>query len=67
MDLFEYYIKEQSGIDTDNVDFTNVNKCHDWRNYVPIAWVNSWSEFTGRERQIIAVMAQMQADEEEWE
>lgn len=54
-------------IDIENPNFQNVGKVHDWRNYVPYEWQEKWFEFTERERQIIAVMAETQADKEEWD
>jgi DNA-binding CsgD family transcriptional regulator len=54
-------------ININNPDFKNAAKVHDWRNYVPCDWQKNWEQFTERERQIIAVMAQSQADKEEWD
>lgn len=59
--------KQISMIDIENPDFKNTSKVHDWRNYVPYDWQKNWEQFTERERQIIAVMAQSQADKEEWD
>jgi len=67
MNLFQDYTAELSMIDINNPDFKNKSKVHDWRNYVPSDWQNNWEQFTKRERQIIAVMAQSQADKEEWD
>jgi len=67
MNLFQNYISELSKNDISNPDFKNTGKVHDWRNYVPYDWQNNWHQFSERERQIIAVMAQMQADNEEWD
>lgn len=59
--------KQISMIDIENPDFKNTSKVHDWRNYVPYDWQKNWEQFTERERQIIAVMAQSKADKEEWD
>ena len=67
MNLFQDYTAELSMIDINNPDFENKSKVHDWRNYVPYDWQKNWEQFTERERQIIAVMAQSQADKEEWD
>ena len=64
MNLFEEMTK---GLNLENPDFKNLNKCHDWRNYVPYDWQRNWNEITERERKIIAVMAEMQAEDEEWD
>ena len=67
MNLFQDYTAELSMIDIENPDFKNTSKVHDWRNYVPYDWQKNWHLFTERERQIIAVMSQSQADKEEWD
>lgn len=67
MNLFQDYTAELSMIDINKPDFQNTSKAHDWRNYVPCDWQKNWEQFTERERQIIAVMAQSQADKEEWD
>jgi hypothetical protein len=67
MKLFQDYTEELSMIDIHNPDFKNKSKVHDWRNYVPYDWRNNWEQFTERERKIIAVMAQIQADKEVWD
>lgn len=67
MNLFENYTEGYAKIDVVNPNFHAVTKVHDWRNYVPYEWQNNWEQFTERERQIIAVMAQMQADKEDWD
>lgn len=67
MNLFEKYTAELSNIDINNPEFNNASQVHDWRNYVPYDWRNCWFEFSERERKLMAVMAQMQADKEEWD
>lgn len=67
MNLFKDYTAELSMIDIDNPNFQNTSKAQDWRCYVPYDWQQNWDQLTERERQIIAVMAQSQADKEEWD
>ena len=67
MNLFKDYTTKLSMIDIDNPDWKNISKVHDWKNYVPYDWQENWQDFTERERKIIAVMAQSQADKEEWD
>lgn len=67
INLFQDYTAELSMIDINNPDFENTSKVHDWRNYVPYEWQKNWKELTERERQIIVVMAQSEADQEEWD
>lgn len=67
MELFTEYTYILSSIDINNPDFENTGRIHDWRNYVPYDWQKNWNHFSERERQIICVMAQMQADREEWD
>jgi hypothetical protein len=64
--LFNYYTSSNL-IDINNPQFEKACQVHDWRNYVPYEWKDKWEEFTEREKQIIAVMAQMEADKEEWD
>ena len=64
MNLFEDFTKH---INLDNPEFENRKKVHDWRNYVPYEWVKEWDRLTEREKRIIAVMAETQADKEEWD
>jgi hypothetical protein len=64
MNLFKDFT---SGIDIDNPKFEEKTKVHDWRNYVPYDWHKNWNEFTERERKIIVIMAEMQADSENWD
>jgi len=63
INLFTQY----TNIDINNPQFEKAVEVCDWRNYVPYDWVEKWEEFTDRERQIIVVMAEMQADSEEWD
>lgn len=67
MDLFQDYTEQLSTIDINNPDFKNKSKVHDWRNYVPFDWQKNWEQLTERERKIIFVMAEIQADKEEWD
>lgn len=64
MNLFEKFTQL---IDIENPDFKEKENVHDWRNYVPYEWQENWFEFTEREKQIIVVMAEAQADNEEWD
>ena len=64
MNLYEDFIKH---INLDNPEFDKRNKVHDWRNYVPYDWMKEWDNLTEREKKIIAVMAETQANNEEWD
>jgi hypothetical protein len=65
MNIFEHCNFEN--VDLNNPDFENIERIHDWRNYVPDEWRPCWNDFTNVERQIIFVMANIQAENEEWE
>ena len=67
MELFKEFTEKLSMIDIEKPDFKNTTKVHDWRNYIPYDWQINWNQFTQRERQIMAVMAQSSADIEEWD
>lgn len=62
--ILENYIKH---IDLGSPEFEKRTKVHDWRNYVPENWIKNWGLFTHQEKQIIATMAEMQAEGEEWD
>ena len=64
MNLFEDFIKN---IDLNDPNFEQTTRVHDWRNYVPDEWQKDWGKFTDREKKIIAIMAEAQADSEEWD
>ncbi len=64
MDLFKNFITPEC---INEPHFENAGKVHDWRNYVPCEWQKRWDDFTERERIIISVMAEIQADKEEWD
>lgn len=64
MNLFEDFIKN---IDLNDPKFEQTTRVHDWRNYVPDEWQKDWNKFTNREKKIIAIMAETQADSEEWD
>jgi len=55
------------GKNMDNPDFAKAEKIHDWRNYVPQLLQDNWSKLTGRERMIIAILADKRASNEEWD
>lgn len=55
------------GANLDKPEFEKKGRVHDWRNYVPTAWKEHWSEFTERERKIIITLCEREAHEEEWD
>jgi len=48
-------------------DFEAAHKCHDWRNYVSSNMQDHWALLTNREKAIVAIMGQAQADKENWD
>ena len=67
MNIFDNFEFELSFIDFDNPEFEKRGKVQDWRNYVPDEFKAAWGELTEREKKIIGVMGQAQADKEEWD
>ena len=67
MNIFEDYKNELSIVDLSNPEFKKAGKIMDWRNYVPSDWQKKWAEFSERERKIIYVMAEKEANSEEWD
>lgn len=64
MNLFDEITE---GVNLHDPKFDQTRKVHDWRNYVPFEWQKDWNEFTDREKKIIIVMAETQAEVEEWD
>jgi len=46
--------------------FTRTTRVHDWRNHVPGEVMDTWRMLTERERRLVAEVAEMAADAEEW-
>lgn len=69
MDIFRDFEYELMDINLDDVDFTahGFVRVHDWRKYVPDDWQKNWMMFSERERKIIFVLANRQAQAEEWD
>lgn len=67
MELFENFEFEFFQVDFDNPEFKKAGLFQDWRNYIPSEFVDEWSQLTVREKKIIVIMAQNQADREEWD
>jgi len=53
--------------DVSNPEFEKAGRICDWRNYVPSEFKSNWDLFAEREKKIIAIMAQNEADKEEWD
>ena len=64
---FDIEILPNITIELGNPDFKKRNLIHDWRNHVPAEFIVEWINLTERERQIIYIMAERQADQEEWD
>lgn len=54
-------------VDLNNVDFSNKNKVHEWKNYIEDIYIRHWNELTDREKKIIYISCKEQADREEWD
>ncbi|NTF23521.1 hypothetical protein G6L37_34690 [Agrobacterium rubi] len=50
-----------------NPDFDNAGKVHDWRNHVSEYVQSLWHEFSDEQRAAIALGAEDQAGNEEWD
>ena len=48
-------------------DFQNINKVHDWRNYIDLEIQEAWPWLNHREKYILYLHAKAWADKEEWE
>jgi len=64
----EFYLKKIAPNGADNTNpFTDISKCHDWRNYIPKQFKDIWLRFSLRERLLMSIIAQEVADREEWD
>lgn len=59
---FDYQIAE-----IENPDFSNIDKCHDWKNYIPDKLTQRWNEISTETRVVAFLLAEEQASNEEWE
>lgn len=50
-----------------DVKFDNYDRVHNWHNYIPYGLQEMWSELSEETRAALFVVAQLQADQEEWE
>jgi hypothetical protein len=50
-----------------NEDFKNIGKTHDWRKYVNDVFKHNWKDLTLREKQIVFIFCEQQADMEDWD
>jgi len=53
--------------DINNPDFKHKSKVHDWRNYILYEFQEIWKELPLITRYALIIMAEGQADKEEWE
>ena len=56
----------KTGEEVENPNFKQKSKVHDWKNYVG-DFEYFWDELTLREKQIIYVLAEQQANAEYWD
>lgn len=54
-------------LDLNEPNFDKANKVHDWRNHVTSDFIDIWDNLSLREKQIIYIMAEQQANKEEWD
>lgn len=66
-ELFLYYSNCSLYKFNQDESFENISKVHDWRNYIPDEIKEIWNDLTLREKQLLFIMAEQQADKEEWE
>lgn len=65
-EIFNNYYLFQS-IDLNNPEFEKAGKVHDWRNHIPMEFIEIWNDLTEREKKIIIILCQNEADAEEWD
>lgn len=50
-----------------NIKFDNLNRIHNWHNYIPDDLQAVWAQLSEETRAALFVVAQLLADNEEWE
>jgi hypothetical protein len=53
--------------DLDDPEFSKATRVHDWRNYVPVEIKQEWNHLTEREKKIVFLLANEQANAEIWD
>jgi len=48
-------------------DFNNTGKVHDWKNYIPKAYVKNWASLDVNTKLAMYVIAEQVASNEEWD
>jgi hypothetical protein len=56
-----------NSVDIDNPEFDKAGRVHDWRNYIMEHLIILWDDLSRETRMAIAMIAQKQASEEEWD
>ena len=51
----------------DNPQFDKAHRCHDWRNYIPDEVRTAWNEMSVEARVMVYILAQQQAENEDWD
>lgn len=67
MKVYELIRKHREIGNTDDPQFNKARKCHDWRNHVPDDIVALWKEMSVEARVMVFLMAERQANLEEWD
>mgnify|MGYP006901787204 CR=1 FL=1 len=62
-----YHDESWESLDLDNPKFEEANKVHDWRNYVPDVVADQWEYLSEETKKVVFIMADAQAQNEEWE
>lgn len=65
--MFRHMLTERQEEWIENPSFENRAKVHNWRNHVMDAFKNKWHKLSVETRQVIIIMAEGKADQEEWE
>lgn len=52
---------------TEKPQFDKARKCHDWRNYIPDEVREAWPQMTVESRVMVYILAEKQANAENWD
>lgn len=69
LDAYNTYLYDVEASDAIRADedFRHADKYHDWRNHIPYGLRDIWAELSEETRTAVFVVAQLEADDEEWE
>jgi hypothetical protein len=63
----ELYCSDETLDNMLNDDFSNTNRVHNWRNYVPDHFISEWGNLSEEVKLAVFLMAESRSNREEWD